>query len=231
MLEFEAKLLRMIEEITDCSEIRILEHEEGPLGDFLGDADNAFNVLQQLKTRTLAPSLKRAFHRYNGLGTYWCGVGERESLAGEFRLVQLLDAIIGGAPAWLTQEGWPEDQRELHADFRVFDSQFYGGVGTFSALRLQDGVENPEVWYFNTTYGSLKLDLDYAEYMDRLLITRGIYYWQYLFADVPPEHYNFETIGLGLKESIDFLEEIFPDNDYSELRTRLDARLTRWHTL
>ncbi|MEV4995699.1 hypothetical protein ACFVTT_20585 [Streptomyces niveus] len=218
----------MIEEVTNCGEIRVLEQEDGLLGDFLGDADNAFNVLQRLKGVRLSPLLKRTFHRYNGLGLYWGGLGENASLGGEFRLVQLLDAIIGGAPAWLVQEGWPEDQRALHADFRVFDSQFYGGVGTFSALRLQDSVENPEIWYFNVTYGSLKLDVDYAGYMNQLLLTRGIYYWQYLFADVPPEHYNFETIGLGLRRSIDFLKENFPDDDYSELSTRLDDRLDRW---
>jgi hypothetical protein len=66
--------------------------------------------------------------------------------------------------------------------------------------------------------------------MNHLLLTRGIYYWQYLFTDVPPEHYNFETIGLDLEKSIDFLEENFPDDDYSELRTRLDDRLARWNT-
>lgn len=230
ILEYEAKLIKMIEEITNCSEIRVLEQEEGPLGDFLGDADNAFNVLQRLRGIRLSPEMRRTFHRYNGLGLYWSGVGERTSLGGEFRLVQLLDAIIGGAPAWLLQEGWPESQRSLHADFRVFDSQFYGGVGTFSALRLQDGVEDPEVWYFNVTYGSLRLDIGYEGYMNQLLLTRGIYYWQYLFADVPPHHYNFEEIGLGLRSSINFLKEAFPDDDYDELGTRLDDRLDRWGT-
>ncbi|WDG29944.1 hypothetical protein N7925_17115 [Streptomyces sp. CA-278952] len=227
MLEYEAELINMVEETISCTEIQILEQEEGTLGDFLGDADNAFRRLKQIEGVTLSPSLKNTFHRFNGLGLQWSKSGENEWPGGEFRLVQLLDAIIGGAPAWLTQEGWPEEQRVLHSDFRVFDSQFYGGVGTFSALRLQDGVENPKIWYFNITYGSIEMEIDYEGYMNQLLLTRGVYYWQYLFTDIPFEHYNFEAIASGLRSSIDFLEENFPDHDYSELTARLDERINR----
>ncbi|MCX4963221.1 hypothetical protein OHA98_00010 [Streptomyces sp. NBC_00654] len=217
----------MVEEIKNCNTIQVLGSENGPLGEFLGGADSAFRTLYRLKGIELDPSMKRSFHRHNGLGIYWRGTGEQESLAGEFRLVQILDAIIGGAPKWLTQEGWPEGDIALHSDFRIFDSQFMGGVGTFAALRMQSGAQNPEVWYFNVTYGSLKLDIGYADYMDYLLLTRGIYYWQYLFSEIPAEHYNFETIGSELEKSIDFLEEKFPESDYSELRSRLAVRIAR----
>ncbi|MER6529831.1 hypothetical protein [Streptomyces sp. NPDC001508] len=230
LLAYEAKLLNMIDEIGNCPNIRVLGQEQGPLGEFLNNADAAFDLLRQLNGITLDPSLKRSFHRYNGLGLYWRGSGECGSLGGEFHLVQLLDAIVGGAPAWLQQDGWSEDELALHSEFRVFDSQFSGGVGTFSALRLQDGVHDPEVWYFNVTYGSVKLDIGYSDYMDFLLLTRGFYYWQYLFAEVPPEHYNFEAIGLELRKAINFLEENFPENDYSELSVRLDDRLSRWES-
>ncbi|MFE9461957.1 hypothetical protein [Streptomyces californicus] len=222
MLEYEIKLASMIEEVTDHPGIQTLELEEGNLSDFLGNSDSAFEKLQQIEGITLSPSLKNTFHRYNGLGLQWSGSGVNERLGGEFRLVHLLDAIIGGAPAWLHQEGWPEEQRKLHSAFRVFDSQLYGGVGTLAALRLQDGVENPEVWYFNTTHGSVKLDIDYEGYMNRLLMTRGIYYWQYLFSDVPLEHYNFQAIASELRASINFLKENFPADDHSELTARLE---------
>ncbi|MEE1736950.1 hypothetical protein PUR49_10620 [Streptomyces sp. BE147] len=63
-----------------------------------------------------------------------------------------------------------------------------GGTGTYTALRLTHGEDSPEIWYFDIRQGPSRLHMSYGDYLDVMLRTRGLYYWQYLFAepDMPP---------------------------------------------
>lgn len=227
-LEHESKLIRMVEELKDCENVNVLGHEKGPLADYLGTPEEALAFLRETHGVTLNPHFEESFHRFSRFGLHWRGVGEKSSIGGEFYLVHILNAIIGGRPAGLSSPKRSGRKSSLHSALRIFDSQPQGGVGTFAALRLRDGADEPEIWYYHMNHGSIRLDINYQDYLNNLLLTRGTYYWQYLFAGIPSDYYNFEEISSGLGQAIEFLSDNFPDNDYGDLRSRLDDGLARW---
>ncbi|MFE6767750.1 hypothetical protein [Streptomyces griseus] len=215
----------MFEELKNCENINILGYEKGPLAEYLGTPDEALALLKESHGVSLDPKFKASFHRFSRLGIHWRGASENSAVGGEFYLVHLLNAIIGGRPADLASSRSSEKEAALYSDFRIFDSQPRGGVGTFAALRLRDGTDEPEIWYFHMNHGSTRMEIDYQEYLNNLLLTRGAYYWQYLFTDTPADYYHSNEITSGLRRAIEFLSDVFPNNDYSDLRARLHDRL------
>ncbi|WP_436772458.1 hypothetical protein [Yinghuangia sp. YIM S09857] len=96
------------------------------------------------------------------------------------------------------------------------------GAGGFATVGGESG--QPEIWYSVNTDGTLvRLNLTYPEYLETLLLTRGLFGWQYLYADPhdPGLGYRRTDLRLGLA----LLEQAFPDDDFSDLRARSDAHL------
>jgi hypothetical protein len=224
MLEYEERLQAMLDELRRSDAIELSHLAACPFRDYLGDARTTFAMLAKDQGLKLAPSLERCFHRAGGLAAYWRLAEPGSTAAGEFKLVNLYEAILLGAPVLSPATG-SGDTAELLASFRVIDDQPQGGTGTFAALRIQPEVASPEVWFYNGTRGSVKLDVDYCGYLDALLVTKGFYYWQYLFADVSLAQRQYADTAKQLQLMLDVLPRLFTKHDYSPLRERLAHRL------
>lgn len=144
-------------------------------------------------------------------------------LSGEFSLTYLLDAI-GNPPPRLTREKTSESERQLFSEFRVIDETPSGGAGKLASIRVRDDTSPPEIWFFDVTRGTYKLDLDYCGYMESLLLTKRTYGWQYLFVEFPLHGSEFQSVVKDLKLMLRIFPNVFP-GDYAPLRTRLSERL------
>lgn len=165
--------------------------------------------------------LTQNFHRHSGLTFAWRGLAPHETIAGEFSLCHIAEAFLNGPNAWLEDAARSEEEEELVEQLRVFESQPFGGVGTMTALRLAGENVSPEIWYFDMTCGLMRLYLDYGEYLELLLRTKGLYYWQYLFTDPHQAELTLETVLPGLRSGLEFLVRVFPEDQLSDLFTRL----------
>ncbi|WP_129843448.1 hypothetical protein [Streptomyces sp. RFCAC02] len=115
-------------------------------------------------------------------------------------------------------------ERVLHG----FDGTAHTGNGAIAGFRAEDGVVldgsgQPEIWYSVSTSGTLvRLGLSYPEYLEALLLTRGLHGWQYLFAD--PHDPGFPPyFRLDIGSGLDFIARTFPHDDFSALRARHEA--------
>ena len=72
--------------------------------------------------------------------------------------------------------------------------------------------------------GFFKLDLTYSQYVEALVITKGVYGWQYLFADVSFDEYDLDGADERLERMLEVFPVIFPNHDYADLDARLKAR-------
>lgn len=107
------------------------------------------------------------------------------------------------------------DMREM----RVFDYYAYNGGPIYSLLRVADGRLDEQVYVFNER-DVFTTTLDYAEYLKRVRVTRGSQFWQYLFCENPDvRDYELAAIKRGLV----FVESEFPEDDHSELKSKLEA--------
>lgn len=222
--DYERRLRDTLDQLQANDSLRTIEADRGKLSEYLGDADKAFELIGRAEEAPLPAELARNFHRHSGLSLAWRALPPYQTVAGEFRLVDIAEALLAGSPAWLTDMATSEQDRRFLEQLRVFDTQPIGGTGTCTAFRLTDGPTSPEIWYFDMTQGSVRLHTTYGDYLDTLLRTRGLYYWQYLFAE-PDRNENAMSVALPtVRAGLDFLARAFPDDDLSDLRSRLEAR-------
>ncbi|WP_052848764.1 hypothetical protein [Streptomyces avicenniae] len=127
-------------------------------------------------------------------------------------------------------ESEDEEEDEPYTELVVhgFDGTAHTGDGAIAGFRAEGGVVldasgNPEIWFSVNTSGTLvRLDLSYPQYLETLLLTRGLHGWQYLFAD--PHDPGFpEYFRLDIGRHIDLVARAFPEDDFSALRARYEA--------
>ncbi|MFI7449647.1 hypothetical protein ACIBQX_19280 [Nonomuraea sp. NPDC049714] len=115
---------------------------------------------------------------------------------------------------------------EVLGQLRILDQEPMAGTARLSALRLTPGGDDPQVWLYDMNHERLELlDLDYAGYLENLLVTKGAYQWQYLFAEVNFKEPEFHDTARHLSEVLRICPEMFPGHDYAPLQERLEARL------
>lgn len=69
------------------------------------------------------------------------------------------------------------------------------------------------------------MDVDYCGYLAALLVTKGTYGWQYLFADVSlADDIHHHTVE-NARRMLEVFPRLFPGYDYAPLAARLEARL------
>jgi hypothetical protein len=221
---YEQRLRETVEELKGSSALEVRELDERPLAEHLGDASSALAKIGEFAGLTLPPGLGANFHRHSELHVEWRAKEPDGKVGGEFRLLHIGVAIMGAPPDWPAEVARDDAERKLFQQFRFFDLQPSGGTGTLTGFRLAEDAEPTEVWFYDPYRGFLKLDVDYGGYLDALLVTRGIYYWQYLFADAQQGLPQLASIVRSLARGVDFLGRAFPGDDLSELRDRLAVR-------
>lgn len=100
---------------------------------------------------------------------------------------------------------------------RVFDYYAYNGGPISVLLPVRNGRLEDGVLIFNER-NLFRTSLTYETYLKALTLTRGLLFWQYLLCiDAKVERYEVGALERGLK----FLEQIFPNDEYADLRSRL----------
>ena len=146
-------------------------------------------------------------------------------VGGEFCITNVVTCLSGWHPpledAALTHEG-----RRTLASLKVMDQEPYAGTGRATGLRVTSQSAEPEIWYHDPTRSRLeRLDLTYGTYLDTVLVTKGAFGWQYLFADTELGQPEFREVAENLTESFSLFSSAFPQYDYAPLISRLEARL------
>ncbi|MGW9117874.1 hypothetical protein ACWGRV_14740 [Streptomyces sp. NPDC055663] len=172
--------------------------------------------------------------RFNELGAFWYTLDERPDLPGikgEFSLINFHDALRSSdpGPRW----GTTDFHREFLGQLCPIDRTPRSGAGVQTYLRLQEDVPELEIWYSdianigNPPYppGFIRLDINYCQYLDALILTKGTFGWQYLFAEQSLGGGEFSEIARYLENMLQVFPELFPAHDYSSLLPRLEARL------
>ncbi|MFG2828970.1 hypothetical protein ACGFWI_16170 [Streptomyces sp. NPDC048434] len=223
----ELRYLKILDELQEAEEVDVHFEERGNIEETVGEAPEAFALISEWHGIDLSPELQRAFLRFDGVSCHWHMAKGNTSLNGEFSLRHLSAAMFATGDS-LIHEDCSEAQRTLYSEFRIFDDHPRTGAGTLVALRVQDGTNDaisPEIWHYDSSDGAFRLDIDYAEYLDALLITKGTHGWQYLYADVDLGDSGFGGIADDMRNMLEVFPTLFPDYEYEPLRRRLEERL------
>ncbi|MEV0644840.1 hypothetical protein AB0I28_06215 [Phytomonospora sp. NPDC050363] len=167
---------------------------------------------------------------FGAIAGQWTTVEPYAPVTGEFYLEPLAQAVSADPPdftSMLDSDDEAEEEERVAADLRVIDSAPFTGSGSYTAIRLQPGVTDPEVWFDDHTLGLWRMDLDFPAYAEFLLLTKGAFGWQHLFTRAPLGEWEFQSAARRIANMLDALPRLFPDHDYTPLlarsRERLDA--------
>ncbi|MEU0845412.1 hypothetical protein ABZ370_38925 [Streptomyces sp. NPDC005962] len=163
---------------------------------------------------------------------YWKSSPPLPEICGEFHLPSPVEILgMGSDPAAELLED--PFHREFVSQLRPFDMAQVSTPRYMSSIRMTPLAGAMEVWFHDLTImetppypvAYTKLDLTFVEYQEALLRTKGLRGWQYLFADISLADPGLSDIGESLEQAFEVLPVIFPDDDFSPLRERLEARL------
>lgn len=239
MTDYEDRALAVLAGLRAAEGITVYEEEAGSLATWLTGPEYTLDLIGRAAGLSLPPSMGRNFHRCDGLHSYW-RAARQPAVGGEFFLDHLAGVCVVEVPAHVSEADWPlrerpgvgcsqdvfgPDGEELVV--RTFDAHASGDGASAGFREDEDGAValdggQPEIWYaVSTEYSLLRLDLTYPEYLDALLLTRGLLNWQYLYAD--PHDPGFGPASAQLGPGLDFLERTFPRDDFSALRSRWES--------
>ncbi|MGW1124710.1 hypothetical protein [Streptomyces sp. NPDC002526] len=220
--EFESRLRKTVEQVQTCTSIQTEKYDRGPIAIHMKRPEDAFNIMRMVQEASLSDDLKHNFHRYSNLFFSWRANEPFDKIAGEFHIMHMAEAVVRGPQP--SPFDPTSDMGRLIDELRVFETHPVGGTGTYSALRFTKSKNSPEVWYCDLRQGATLLDISYSSYLDNMLLTKGLYDWQYLFASPDPENYGMRASMPYVREGLNFLDQEFTD-DFSGLRDRLTERL------
>ncbi|MFE0374325.1 hypothetical protein ACFW1M_01835 [Streptomyces inhibens] len=221
---YESLWLDVLAELRNSPAIHVYNEFEEPVDATLGDAHTAAAEIAEDYELNLGPSLGECYLRFTGLGSSWQTVEQYPHVAGEFYIANLQRQLEEVPP----ELGWTQPSAadlQLLSELRTIDGTPDSGVGALAAVRIQPGVDSPEIWFDHGPRGAWKMDIDYRGYLEVLRVTKGTFGWQYLFTDVRLRGDDFGATGKRLENMLTVFPEIFPDHDYKPLRRRLAERL------
>ncbi|MDG4861290.1 hypothetical protein P8605_24460 [Streptomyces sp. T-3] len=224
LTEYETRYVAMLDELKGSPEVRLLVERRGPVVTAYGDTQAILAKLARRFGLVLDESLQSHLLRFRQLACQWETGPHLPALVGEFSLKHFYTSVTTG-PLEISQDFPAVAERTLASELRLLDDHPESGAGSFVAMQLRPDASLPKVWYFTVAHGFEALDVGFNEYLDTLLVTKGVYGWQYLFADVSLREDEFIHTRERLAKMLQVLPEIFPQHDYTDLRTRLEARL------
>lgn len=221
---FATRVRRMVDELEEHSEFDVeASVQESPMPQ-LTDPDWVFADIRARKSVPLSPRFAEYFFPYLNIRASWESVAGPE-INGEFSLKHIHRCVVARQDL-LQDPALSDADQQLLPELKIFDEEPDAGSGRVANLRIKAGVVDPEVWLYDMNHERLELlDLDYGSYLEALLITRGTYGWQYLFADVDLAKPRFRDIVQNVKNMLEVFPRLFPQHSYASTRERLEARL------
>lgn len=228
----EERQRKSLEEIRRCGRLDVLA---ATLGD-IGRPFAAMPALNEYNPRwgdaEYDADLADNLVRFEEISAHWVTKPPLPQFSGEFSVRHLAHVLGQPVDPWAQQEP-TQFRRDFMSSLLCFDSTPNSGTGRMSFLRMQAGVGPFEIWYEDMADiggdpyppGYVKLDLSYSEYIDALVLTKGTFCWQYLYAEVSLSDSSWKPVADSLKAMLEVFPELFPEYDYSPLRQRLEARL------
>ncbi|MEW2354031.1 hypothetical protein [Spirillospora sp. NPDC029432] len=225
---FLERYVRVVEQLVASPLVSVKHQESGEDVHDGAGADAVFAELAQNADVHLDDAFRSLYFSSKQLHVVWRLTADG-TRGGEFCLQNIAEwAVNGWGP-----DDWtlpPEEYAKL-VDLYTIDYEPHAGSGSVTGISLPEARPlsigaDTQIWYYDAGDHWLEpLDVDYAGYLDSVLLTVGAHGWQYLFADVNLRREVSPSSVAGLEHYLTVLPEIFPAHDYEPLRRRFDARL------
>ncbi|MGG7571913.1 hypothetical protein [Streptomyces sirii] len=230
--DLEKRHKNSIEQLRETGNIEVVSHQ-------LDVISSAFNEIpppevfeDHWSDLKLDDSMLRECLRFNEIAVHWESASPLPEFSGEYRIPSP-QRIMGQRTDPAAESMSEPFQREFITQLRFFDHAYASSAGFMTFLRMVPGISPLEVWFHDLAgigrppypASYIQLDLTYHAYVEALLLTKGLHGWQYLFADISFRDAALSHVSDGVRNALDVFPELFPDQDFTDLIQRLEARL------
>lgn len=215
----------MFRDVEASAEVEVVSahHEFHPYD--AGRIEDLEQMLREDFDYRVAPSIREIVNFPEEVSLFWQYKGEKgeDEIFGEFHIENFINVVsLDKNEVKVYNEDLPEETKALMRKARYFDPQPSLGWNTATVLVPEEGREVPGLWLLDDSKMH-RLSIDLEQYFEVLFLTKGMYYWQYLFStkaaydDTP--YYKKRAIA----RILDVLPSAFPDKEYSPLRERFQG--------
>ncbi|GAA1677576.1 hypothetical protein [Streptomyces yatensis] len=226
--------LKSFNELRQCSSVDVLFENLGIWGEAEppGTLRGVFENLSGWEGVILDPGLENCMVGISEMSSCWTTVGTSRRLRGEFSIKEFFDCLLD-LPPEPGRDGSPSKESEFYSQLRIIDYAPRAANGMLSAVRVQPSVNPLEIWFIDSNLDRtaeyedecIRMDVDYCGYLEALVMTKGVFGWQYLFTEASIRDERFRDFADNLTYMLELFPRLFPDYDYSPLLARLEARL------
>jgi hypothetical protein len=154
----------------------------------------------------------------------WRGKGEGKLVpSGSFRIENIETSLLQqGNIVPINNEDIPAETLTLLKECHYFDT-FPNFTWDIATLLYYDKKADSFKLFFLDKLELFPLELSPAEYIQMCMLTKGMYYWQYLFCDASAQKSVNVYKHPYIDQIIPFLRATFPEHDYSTLESKYKA--------
>jgi len=229
--QLEARHTSSLADLRSSEHANLLDERLGDIGPRFGDIEPLTMFHEEWSELRLDPEMHSDSLRFE-VAAHWESTPPLPRFSGEYRIPAPMEIVSQGTDPSASMLN-DDFHREFVSELRYFDNSYASGRGFMSYLRMVPNSSPLQVWFsalVGTNFppyppGYVRLDLTYNEYLSALLLTKGLYGWQYLYADVSFGDPALEHLTECLRNGLDALPDMFPGWDYTSLSQRLEARL------
>lgn len=222
-------LKSLFDEVKECEDIDIISRKGGfPTRD-KQHVIKEVHILEKRHGFVVSDNIIELMYLPATLQLYWnCQISQDDKLdlLGGFWLSNMTNVIdsprnrVKISSDIIEEEEFGPKQRAVASNSVYFDVNLRNyGYDTATILALGEDTK-PGLWLLDEVE-LVELEISIKEYVEALVLTKGTFYWQYLFCS--QEDYDATPFYKKryISEGIDMLKRVFPDHDYSLLDNRL----------
>lgn len=218
--EYEKRVINVFEDLKRNNKIIIKEISEN-------FRDLSEEIVKKRKQRTesnykinLSEIYFPYFFSIDYLKLNWnIDFGDYFETGGEIYITNITGMFMNPLTTFDKNNVPPHEAKLLKQGYRFFD--FRSASGDMAAVKVNNGQIEPNVYWVPAAEEPIKLSISYPEYMEHILKTRGLHFWEYLFSDLSFDEVDF-NLEEELTERLPYLTMLFPDEDFSEYFERFE---------
>ncbi|GLF93126.1 hypothetical protein [Streptomyces yaizuensis] len=224
LMEFERRIKMTLESLSKHPSIECEVLRCSPVNEDFGSASEMLQVIGALCNARFPAGTREVLFRFEEVAAQWSLQESTVKLSGEFHVKPLLFAVTAPPPHISWKEA-PKDLQRLHSHFRVIDDTPETGAGIMASMRMGEDSSAPEIWITDVSLGTYRMRIDYAAYMENLLVTKGTFGWHYLFTEAPLRESQFSYVRRNIQTMLQVFPRIFPGLAYAPLQELFAERL------
>lgn len=174
----------------------------------------------------VANNVKEFYTELDGFSLTWkynqiASDSTNQSFEGYINILPFYKMFLGDNDNLWENEIWgnhtSDKELSFYKNLKIFDYFEKDNIHCV-CLEISHDTITENLWIFREGYQPLPMKINLEEYIEKLIDTKGLWGWQYLYAEVNLSLDQYEGTREGIKESIALWSELLPPDVLAKIK-------------